>query len=62
MQIETIKAALWKLNLKRVSADTGIHHNTLLAIRNNPHANPTLRTMTTLADYIRALAGGMADD
>ena len=62
MNIEQIRRALQSLNLSRVSRDTGVSLTTLLAIKNNAEANPTLRTLQSLERYIKALAGGVADD
>jgi DNA-binding phage protein len=61
MNINKIKQAMQSLNLKQVSRDTGINHNTLLAIKNSPEANPTLNTLQTLDAYIKRLAGGAND-
>jgi len=35
MTTDEIRAALWDRNLSRVAEATGIHHNTLIAIRKN---------------------------
>jgi transcriptional regulator with XRE-family HTH domain len=38
-------------NLYKVSKDTGVHRNTLSAIRLGKNANPSYATVKTLSDY-----------
>lgn len=52
MTLDDVRAALSKLNLAQVSRDTGIHHNTLVRIKNNENANPSYVVVSILMDYI----------
>jgi transcriptional regulator with XRE-family HTH domain len=58
LNLEQIRTALDDRNVEKVSARTGIHRNTIAAIRNGTNANPTYATMKLLCDY---LAGPVID-
>ena len=47
-----IKERLLYSNLYRVSNHTGVHRNTLSAIRLGKNANPSYATVKTLSDYL----------
>jgi transcriptional regulator with XRE-family HTH domain len=55
LTLDQLRTALDDRNLEKVSARTGIHRNTLAAIRNGTNANPTYATMKTLSDYLTAV-------
>jgi hypothetical protein len=50
---EEIAEALWDRNLKRVSEVTGLHHNTLLALRAGTVDKPNIGTIEILRRYLR---------
>lgn len=52
MTKEEIATALWDRNLKRVSEATGLHHNTLLALRNGSVEKPNIGTVEILRKYL----------
>lgn len=52
LNLDEIKAGLDDRNVEKVSARTGIHRNTIAAIRNGTNANPTYATMKLLSDYL----------
>ena len=52
LNLDEIKAGLEDRNVEKVSARTGIHRNTIAAIRNGTNANPTYATMKLLSDYL----------
>ena len=52
LTLDQLRTALDDRNLEKVSARTGIHRNTLAAIRNGTNANPTYATMKALSDYL----------
>lgn len=53
MTKEEIKSALWDRNLVRVSEVTGLHHNTLVALRLGNVEKPNPATLDVLARYLR---------
>ena len=53
MTIDEIIAALKDRNLKVVSERTGIHHNSLVALKNGAVQNPHQRTIELLTAYLR---------
>lgn len=57
LTLPQIREALADRNLTKVSEAVGIHRNTLSAIRDGVHVNPTLRTLQALSDYLSALRG-----
>jgi DNA-binding Xre family transcriptional regulator len=46
-----IRELLADRKLDVVSAKTGLHRNTLSALRDGRNANPTLRTLEVLSEY-----------
>jgi transcriptional regulator with XRE-family HTH domain len=52
LNLDEIRTALDDRNVEKVSALTGIHRNTIAAIRNGKNANPTYATMKLLSDYL----------
>ena len=52
LNLEQIRTALDDRNLERVSENTGIHRNTLAAIRAGTNTNPTYATLKALSDYL----------
>lgn len=52
MTIEAIQAALQDRRIDKVARATGLHYNTVRDIRDSTRANPTLRVMTALSNYI----------
>lgn len=51
LELSQIKAALEDRQIARVAAATGLHANTLHAIKKGKILNPSLRTMTILSEY-----------
>lgn len=51
LNLQQIKQELRNVRLSVVSAETGIHYNTLLAIRDADDANPTYDVLKKLNDY-----------
>ncbi len=47
-----IQEALQDRRLDKVSEATGVHYNTIRAIRDNPNSNPTWRVLKALSDYL----------
>jgi transcriptional regulator with XRE-family HTH domain len=58
LNLDQIRTALGDRNVEKVSERTGIHRNTIAAIRTGANANPTYATMKLLSDY---LAGPLID-
>ena len=54
LNLDQIRTALDDRNIEKVSAKTGIHRNTIAAIRTGANANPTYATMKLLSDYLTA--------
>ncbi len=54
LNLEQLRTALDDRNIEKVSQRTGIHRNTVAAIRNGTNANPTYATMKALSDYLTA--------
>jgi transcriptional regulator with XRE-family HTH domain len=54
LTLDQIRTALDDRNVEKVSQRTGIHRNTIAAIRNGANANPTYATMKALSDYLTA--------
>lgn len=53
-----IVAMLQDRKLDIVSAKTGLHRNTLAAIRDGRNANPTIKTVEALSAYFASQADG----
>lgn len=54
LDLEKIKDALQDRRLDIVSDATGIHRNTLAAIRSGKATNPSYGTISKLSDYLQA--------
>ena len=54
-ELEWIRGALADRRLDKVSEATGLHPNTIAAIRDGKQANPKLHTLNTLALYLRSV-------
>lgn len=54
LNIHQIRQALADRRLDKVSEATGLHRNTLSAIRDGRHENPTYETIRKLSDYLSA--------
>jgi len=52
LDLTRIRERLMYSNLYKVSKDTGVHRNTLSAIRLGKNANPSYATVKTLSDYL----------
>jgi transcriptional regulator with XRE-family HTH domain len=51
--LEQIRTALDDRNVEKVAERTGIHRNTISAIRAGTNQNPTYSTIKALSDYLR---------
>lgn len=54
LTLDQLRTALDDRNLEKVAARTGIHRNTIGAIRNGTNNNPSYATMKILSDYLTA--------
>ena len=52
LNLNQIREALDDRNLEKVADNTGIHRNTLAAIRAGTNTNPTYATLKALSDYL----------
>lgn len=52
LNLDQIRAALDDRNLEKVAENTGIHRNTISALRTGINTNPTYATLKTLSDYL----------
>lgn len=53
MYLDEIRALLADRRLSLVAEATGLHYNTILAIRDDPNANPTYKAVKALSDYLK---------
>ena len=53
LYLEQIKALLADRRLSLVADATGLHYNTVRAIRDDPDANPTYKAVKALSDYLQ---------
>mgnify|MGYP003633350155 CR=1 FL=1 len=53
LSLDQIKSALADRKITAVSAATGLHANTIRAIRRGLNDNPSLKTMRVLSDYLK---------
>lgn len=60
LTLDKIKDALADRRLDVVSKATGLHRNTLAAIRDGRHGNPTYETVRRLSDYLSSQNAGDA--
>jgi hypothetical protein len=54
MEFEWIRAALHDRRIGIISEKTGLHVNTIAAIRDGKNTNPKLLTLELLASYLKA--------
>ena len=54
MTLEEIKASLQDRVSEKVSTATGIHRNTVNAIRSGKNDNPTYQIMVRLSEYLES--------
>ena len=52
MTIEAIRLALQDRRISMVSTATGLHYNTIKAVRDNEDANPSYKVIKALSDYL----------
>lgn len=52
LNLEQIREALEDRNMDKVAERTGIHRNTIAAIRSGSNKNPTYATLKVLSDYL----------
>lgn len=57
MTLEEIRAELKDRMPRRVAQATGLHYNTIRAIRDNLSANPTYNVLQKLSDYLEKKNG-----
>ena len=53
MYLDEIRAMLADRRLSLVAEATGLHYNTVRAIRDDPEANPTYKAVKALSDYLQ---------
>ncbi len=56
LTLEEVRAMLDDRNVEKVAERTGIHRNTIAAIRAGSNQNPTYATLKTLSDYLRGVS------
>lgn len=56
MKLEQIRRVLKDRRLIVIAEATGISYGTLLAIRDNPDANPGVKTLTAIEEYLKKSA------
>jgi len=56
--LEQIRTLLDDRNVEKVAERTGIHRNTIGAIRAGTNQNPSYSTLKTLSDYLRGVDHG----
>lgn len=54
MTLDEIRTALADRRIDRVAEATGLHENTIWAIRAGRNENPSYRTLRSLSDYLSA--------
>jgi hypothetical protein len=54
--LEQIRTLLDDRNVEKVAENTGIHGNTIRAIRNGTNTNPTYTTLKVLSDYLSGVS------
>lgn len=52
MKLDDVKKKLHDRRLSIVSEKTGVHQNTLRAIRDGKNANPTMNTLRAIVNYL----------
>lgn len=56
LNLDQMRDALEDRNVEKVAENTGIHRNTISAIRAGTNTNPTYSTMKVLSDYLRGVS------
>ena len=56
LNLDQIRMALDDRNMDKVAERTGIHRNTISAIRSGSNRNPTYATLKILSDYLRGVS------
>jgi len=56
LNLDQIRKALDDRNMDKVAERTGIHRNTISAIRAGSNQNPTYATLKTLSDYLSGVS------
>ena len=54
--LEQIRTLLDDRNVEKVAENTGIHRNTISAIRAGTNTNPTYTTLKVLSDYLSGVS------
>jgi transcriptional regulator with XRE-family HTH domain len=54
--LEQIRTLLDDRNVEKVAENTGIHRNTISAIRAGTNTNPTYNTLKSLSDYLSGVS------
>lgn len=62
MTLTEIRDALQDRRLSVIAERTGIHENTIRAIRDGKNTNPTFGVFSALTDYLKGNAGGDDDN
>lgn len=52
MSLQEIRDKLRGCNIAAVARETGLHYNTVLAVRDSDLCNPTFRTIQALTEYL----------
>lgn len=52
LTIEAIRLALRDRRISMVAEATGLHYNTIKAVRDNEDANPSYKVLKALSDYL----------
>lgn len=52
LELERVREALKRVRLDVVSEETGLSYTTIINIKNNPKANPTVNTIKALSRYL----------
>lgn len=52
MTIEEIRLALRDRRISMIAEATGLHYNTIKAVRDNEGANPSYKVLKALSDYL----------
>jgi hypothetical protein len=58
MTIEAIRLALRDRRISMVADATGLHYNTIKAVRDNVQANPSYKVLKALSDYLEGAVNG----
>jgi len=53
MTLKQIREGLQDRSPGKVARATGVHYNTVRAVRDDPNANPTYRVVASLSEYLQ---------